>query len=136
MVMRCILVMLLRITESHRGKGVNRMTTAIARKLDSIKNRSGVSAREVAQMLATTPQTVSRWQTGRASPQPPSLDRLLKLDWIADQLGSIYEPDEARLWLFAPHAELEGRSPADLIAEGRTDEVLEIIDRLQTASYA
>jgi DNA-binding transcriptional regulator YiaG len=46
------------------------MATAIARKLDSIKNRSGVSAREVAQLWATTPQTVSRWQTGRASPQP------------------------------------------------------------------
>ena len=116
--------------------GVNRdMATAIARKLDSIKKRSGVSAREVAQLLATTPQTVSRWQTGRASPQPGSLDRLLKLDWIADQLGSLYEPDEARLWLFSPHAELDGQSPADLIADGRTDEVLEIIDRLQSAAY-
>ena len=111
------------------------MSTAIARKLDSIKSRSGVSAREVAQMLATTPQTVSRCQTGRASPQPPSLDRLLKLDWIADQLASVYAPDEARLWLFSPHAELAGRRPADLIAEGRTDEVLEIIDRLQSAAY-
>ena len=112
------------------------MTTAIARKLDSIKQRGGVNAREVAQLLATTPQTVSRWQSGRSSPQPGSLDRLLKLDWIADQLGSVYEPDEARLWLFSPHAELEGRSPADLIADGRTDEVLEIIDRLQSAAYA
>ena len=111
------------------------MATAIARKLDSIKNRSGVSAREVAQLWATTPQTVSRWQTGRGSPQPGSLDRLLKLDWIADQLGSVYEPDEARLWLFSPHAELDGQSPADLIAEERTDEVLEIIDRLQSAAY-
>ena len=111
------------------------MSTAIARKLDSIKSRSGVSAREVAQLLGTTPQTVSRWQTGRASPQPPSLDRLLRLDWIADQLSSVYDPDEARLWLFSPHSELGGLRPADLIADGRTDEVLEIIDRLQSASY-
>lgn len=111
------------------------MATAIARKLDSIKNRSGISAREVAQLLATTPQTVSRWQTGRTSPQPGSLDRLLKLDWIADQLGSVYEPDEARLWLFSPHTELDGRSAAELIAEGRTEEVLAIIDRLQSSSH-
>lgn len=111
------------------------MVTAIARKLDSIKDRGGISAREVAQLLSTTPQTVSRWQTGRASPQPGSLDRLLKLDWIADQLASLYEPDEARLWLFSPHPELDGRRPADWIAEERTDEVLEIIERLQTASY-
>jgi transcriptional regulator with XRE-family HTH domain len=112
------------------------MATAIARKLDSIKNRSGISAREVAQLLATTPQTVSRWQNGRASPQPGSLDRLLKLDWISDQLGSVYDPDEARLWLFSPHAELDGQSAAELIAEGRMDEVLAIIDRLQSSSYA
>lgn len=112
------------------------MTTAIARKLESIKGRGGISAREVAQLLDTTPQTVSRWQTGRASPQPSSLDRLLKLDWLADQLASLYEPGEARLWLFSPHAQLGGDRPADLIAVGRTDEVLEIIDRLQTASYA
>ena len=111
------------------------MTTAIARKLHSIKDRGGISAREVAQLLDTTPQTVSRWQTGRASPQPTSLDRLLKLDWIADQLASLYESDEARLWLFSPHAELDGLRPADLIAAGRTDEVLEIIDRLQSAAY-
>ena len=111
------------------------MTTAIARKLRSIKDRGGISAREVAQLLDTTPQTVSRWQRGRASPQPTSLDRLLKLDWIADQLGSLYESDEVRLWLFSPHAELDGLRPADLIAAGRTDEVLEIIDRLQSASY-
>lgn len=98
-------------------------------------HHSSVSAREVAQLLDTTPQTVSRWQTGRGSPQPTSLDRLLKLDWIADQLGSVYESDEARLWLFSPHAELDGLRPADLIAAGRTEEVLEIIDRLQSASY-
>lgn len=111
------------------------MATAVARKLDSIKERGGISAREVAQLLATTPQTVSRWQTGRASPQPGSLDRLLKLDWIADQLGSVYEPDEARLWLFSPHGELDGRSAAELIAEGRMDDVLAIIDRLQSSSH-
>ena len=111
------------------------MSTAVARKLDSIKNSSGIKAREIAQLLATTPQTVSRWQTGRSSPQPQSLDRLLKLDWIGDQLATIYEPDEARLWIFSPHPDLEGLRPADLIAENRFDEVLELIDQLQSAAY-
>lgn len=69
------------------------------------------------------------------SPQPDSLDRLLKLDWLADQLGSIYEPDEARLWLFKPHLELKGQRPADLIASDRIDLVLALIDRLQSAAY-
>ena len=109
--------------------------SALARKLDSIKCASGIRAREVAQLLDTTPQTVSRWQTGKASPQPSSLDRLLKLEWLADQLATVYSPDEARLWLFSPHSELSGRRPADYIAEGRIDKILEVIERLQTGAF-
>lgn len=111
------------------------VVNAVAKRLEGIQERSGISGREVAQLLTTTPETVSRWRTGRTSPQPGNLERLLKLDWLADQLSSIYEPDEARLWLFSPHAELDGNSPAELIAEGRIDEVLAVIDRLQSGAY-
>lgn len=111
------------------------MSTALARKLESIKGSGGISSREVAQLMSTTPQTISRWQTGKASPQPSSLDRLLKLDWLTDQLASIYEPDEARFWLFSPHSDLESKSPADFIAEDKIDRILDIIDRLQSAAY-
>jgi transcriptional regulator with XRE-family HTH domain len=103
--------------------------------LESIKARGGISGREVAQLLNTTPETVSRWMQGRTTPQPKALDRLLWLDWLADQLGAFYEPDEARLWLFSPHQELEGLRPADLIAEGNIEHVLAIVDRLQSGAY-
>ena len=109
--------------------------SAVAKRLDSIKARGGISGREVAQLLNTTPETVSRWQQGRTTPQPKALDRLLWLDWLAEQLGSIYEPDEARLWLFSPHRDLHGSRPADLIAEGDIEPVLAIVDRLQSGAY-
>ena len=109
--------------------------SAVAARLERIRRRGGISGREVAQLLNTTPQTVSRWKQGRASPQPDRLDRLLWLDWIADQLHEVYEPEEARLWLFAPHPELDGKRPADLIAANQTDEVLAIIDRLRSGAY-
>lgn len=112
------------------------MTSALAVRLDSIKARGGVRAREIAQLLDTTPQTVSRWQTGRAEPQPEGLQRLLALEWLVEQLADFYPPDEARLWLFSRHTQLAGRRPADLIAEGRTEEVLAIIDQLRDGAYA
>lgn len=111
------------------------MSSALAKKLDEIQERSGISGREVAQLLATTPQTVSRWHQGRTSPHPASLDRLLKLDWLVDQLAAVYDSGEARLWLFSPHADLAGNTPAQTIAEDRMDEVLAIIDRLQSGAY-
>lgn len=111
------------------------MTNAVAKRLESIQEHSGISGRDVAQLLETTPQTVSRWRTGQSSPQPRYLERLLTLEWLVSQLAAYYTSDEAKLWLFSPHPLLDGRRPADLIAERRTDEVLQLIDQLDSASY-
>ena len=111
------------------------MSNAVAKRLELIQERSGISGRDVAQLIATTPQTVSRWRIGHSSPQPRHLDRLLTLEWLVSQLATYYSAEEAKLWLFSPHLQLDGRRPADLIAERRTDEVLRLIDQLDSAAY-
>jgi transcriptional regulator with XRE-family HTH domain len=111
------------------------MTSAVAHRLDSIKHRAGVRSREIAELLDTTPQTVSRWQQGRVDPQPAKLHQLLALEWLATQLAEFYEPDDARLWLYSPHKLLAGRRPAELIAEGDIDSVLALIDQLRDGAY-
>ena len=127
------------LTRTSRSPNLERevltVTSAVASRLDSIKNKGGVRSREIAQLLETTPQTISRWQTGRAEPQPDGLQRLLALEWLVEQLADLYSPDEARLWLFSRHTLLGGRRPADLIAEGRTEEVLALIDQLRDGAY-
>jgi len=111
------------------------MPNALANRLDSIQAHSGISGRDVAQLLSTTPQTVSRWRTGQASPQPRLLERLLTLEWLTAQLADYYSAEEAKLWLFSPNRQLGGARPADLIADQRTDEVLQLIDQLDSAAY-
>ena len=111
------------------------MTSAVALRLDSIKERAGVRSREIAEMLDTTPQTVSRWQQGRVDPHPAKLHQLLALEWLATQLAEFYEPDDARLWLYSPHKLLAGKRPAELIADGDTDSVLALIDQLRDGAY-
>ena len=44
------------------------MPGAVAAKLDSIKEKTGIRGRQVADLVGTTPQTVSRWQQGRVDP--------------------------------------------------------------------
>jgi transcriptional regulator with XRE-family HTH domain len=110
--------------------------TALARKLDLIREDAGVQGREIAQLLGTTPQTVSRWRTGKAEPQRRSLDRLLTLAWLAEELAEFYPADEARLWLFSPHRLLDGERPADRIERGRIDDVLALVAQLRDGSYA
>lgn len=111
------------------------MGSALAQRLESIQTNTGITGRDVALLIDTTPQTVSRWRTGQSSPQPRHLERLLTLDWLAAQLAAYYTAEEAKLWLFSPHPLLDGARPADLIADARTDEVLQLIDQLDSAAY-
>lgn len=111
------------------------MSTALARRLDSIKTHAGIKARDIAQLLDTTPETVSRWQRGKVDPQPDRLKRLLALEWVMDQLAEFYEPDEARLWLFSPHRLLGGRTPANCLQQRDFDEVMAVIDQLRDGAY-
>ena len=111
------------------------MASAVANRLDSIRDRGGIKSREVAQLLDTTPQTVSRWRTGKVEPQPDRLQRLLTLEWLLAELAEFYEPDEAHLWLFAPHRLLGGERPASRIQQGKLDDVLALIAQLRDGAY-
>src|SRR5439155_22691089 len=97
--------------------------SAIARKLDTIKKKGGMRLVDVANILGARPETVSRWNQGKAFPHSSTEKQLLELEWVVEQLAGLYEPKEARLWLFSRQKGLAGRIPAELIAEGKTDEV-------------
>ena len=112
------------------------MTTSVARRVDSIKKRALISSSNIAQLVGTTPQTLSRWSTGRHEPQREHLERLLTLDYVAEQLSEFFEPSDVKMWLFAPHPELASARPADLLADGRIEEVLAVIERLRDSAYA
>jgi putative toxin-antitoxin system antitoxin component (TIGR02293 family) len=118
-----------------QGDGETFMTSAVARKLDSIKQRTSIPASSIAEMIGATPQTLSRWATGKNDPQREHLDRLLEFDYLTERLAEFFAPEDARLWLFAPHPQLNGERPADLVAKGRQKEVLAVIARLQDSAF-
>ncbi len=111
------------------------MPGAVAARLDSIQTKAGIRGREVASLVGTTPQTVSRWRQGRVEPQPAHLNRLLTLEWLASELAEFYDAGEARLWLFSRHRLLDGHTPADRIQAGRIEDVLALIEQLKTGAY-
>jgi transcriptional regulator with XRE-family HTH domain len=111
------------------------MAGALATRLDKVQQKGGITAREVAQLLNTTPETVSRWRAGRTQPQPDRRDYLLRLEWLISELADLYSPEEARLWLFSPHKLLGGDRPADRIQQGRIEDVLTVIAQLKDGAY-
>src|SRR5690349_12576746 len=111
------------------------MSSAIAVRLREIIAKAGVTAKEVSRLLNTTPETVSRWNTGKTEPQPTSRDDILRLEWLVSELAELYPPQEARLWLFSPHKQLAGETPAEAIANGRMEDVLRIIAQLKDGAF-
>lgn len=111
------------------------MSTAIARKLEAINEKGAIRAVDVANMLGTRPETVSRWNQGRAFPHPDTQRQLLELEYIIDQLSDLYEPKEARLWLFSRQKLLKGETPAKLIQEKRSAEVIAVVDQLRDGVF-
>ena len=111
------------------------MSAALANRLERIRELGGIKGREIAQLMDTTPETVSRWNTGKIEPQPGRLEKLLMLEWMIDELAEFYAPDEARLWLFSPNRMLGGSRPVDHIQKGRIDEVRALIAQLRDGAY-
>jgi hypothetical protein len=111
------------------------MTGAVARRLDSLRTKGAMKNIEVANLLGTRPETVSRWNQGRAYPHAATEKTLLELEYIVDELSDFYEPNEARQWIFAPQKLLAGASPAELIRAGRIDEVMRLVGQLRDAVH-
>lgn len=111
------------------------MSNAVARKLDSIRSKGGMKNIDVANVLGLRPETVSRWNQGKAFPQPDAERTLLELEYVIDELSDFYDPQEARLWLFSRQKLLNGEVPAELIQKGRVDEVRSVIAQLRDSVF-
>ena len=109
--------------------------TALARKLTTITEKGGMRLVDVANVLGTRPETVSRWNQGKAFPRSDAQRTLLDLEYIIEQLADFYEPQEARLWLFSRQKLLGGAIPAELIQQGKAQEVIAVIDQLRDSVH-
>lgn len=104
--------------------------------LDTINKKGGISFRQVAELMNTRPETVSRWKTGRAAPHPEAYKKLASLSWLVTELSEFYDPEQARMWLFTPQRLLNGETPAERIEADRLDDVIAIIKRLQDGAFS
>lgn len=110
-------------------------TNAIARRLTSIEEKASMRSSDIANVLNVRPETVSRWNQGKAFPHPSTEKQILELDFIVDQLSDFFSPDEARLWLFSRQKLLDGRVPADIIQSGNVDDVLGAVNQLREGVF-
>jgi uncharacterized protein (DUF2384 family) len=51
------------------------------------------------------------------------------------ELFEIYQPEGALVWLFHPHPQLDGETPASRIEAGDIDSVTALIDQLGSGAF-
>lgn len=104
--------------------------TAVARYIDTLQDQGGLKGTDIANFTDVSSATVHRWKAGTHLPHPDTQLLLAQLHYIVSRLDEYYTPAEVRLWLYAPHPQLEGRRAIDAIVAGRATEVIAILDRL------
>ena len=108
---------------------------AVRKTIEDIKALGMLSGVDVANIADVSKATVSRWTTGKASPQPRTQLVLSDLRYIVNRLDEFYAPDEIRIWLISRNELLGGETAMDLIHQNRTEEVLAAIERLDSLTY-
>lgn len=111
------------------------MSTAVSKTIDDLKDRGGLKGIDVANITRVSKATVSRWSAGTHAPHPRTQLVLSDLRYVVDKLAEFYTRDEIRLWLNARNDLLDGQRALDLIHDGRTEVVLEAIERLGDMAY-
>ena len=114
---------------------MNARTGAMPRYIDDLNEQGGLSGTDIANIAAVSKATVSRWKSGTVRPQPNTQLVLSDLHYIVGRLSEYYEPQDIRLWLYAPHPQLDGKRAIDLINQNRSADVLRILDRLDAEVY-
>jgi transcriptional regulator with XRE-family HTH domain len=111
------------------------MASAVAKIIDDLRERGGLRGMDVANIVAVSPATVSRWTSGKAFPHPKTQLLISDLRYVVDRLADFYTPEETRVWLYSKHRLLDGERPIDLINTAQADRVLMIIESLDEGTY-
>jgi transcriptional regulator with XRE-family HTH domain len=111
------------------------MSTAVARIITDLRDRGGLQGKDIANIVSVSPATVSRWTSGKGTPELRTQTMIAELRYVVDRLAEFYSPDETRLWLHTKHPLLRGERAIDLINAGRTEDVLAIIESLDSGAF-
>lgn len=95
----------------------------------------GMTDEDIAAIADAPIAAIAGWKRGHAKPPPRHALILADLRHVTERLAAYYAPHEVRHWLHAPHPQLDGARPADLIRQSRSIAVSAAIDRLDGEVY-
>jgi hypothetical protein len=91
---------------------------------------------DIASATGATPTSVRHWRSGRTSPGGAHAERLAELSSIARRLALVMRPSGIGVWVNEPVPALNGDKPIDRIAQGKSNDVAELISGLEDPGAA
>ena len=88
------------------------MSTALSRILDHLRDDGGLQGKDIANIVAVSPATVSRWSNGKATPDLRTQTVIADLRYVVDRLADFYTTEETRLWPTPSTPCWEGSAPS------------------------
>jgi uncharacterized protein (DUF2384 family) len=114
---------------------VSTVQGVVPRYLDELQVVGGLKGTDIANITDVSKATVTRWKQGSTKPHTRTQFVLSDLHYVVGRLGEYYSPEEIRAWLYARHPQLNGERPIDLICQNRSEEVLNVLERLDAETY-
>lgn len=101
-------------------------TIALADQLNHLRARVPLSEQDVARATGAEQATVRQWIERKAAPMGVEANRLAELIAVVEEMALNIEPDGIPEWLRDEIPALEGETPADVIASGGYQGVIDI----------
>lgn len=93
-----------------------------------------LTTQELAEVTGVGVRQVLYWASGSHRPRGESRDRLLEVDYVVRQLSEIYTPEGVDVWIHARNTDLGGQRPIDCLRQGKFDQLLLAIERLNSGA--
>ena len=111
------------------------MATAIQKVLEALRDQGGLEPRDIPNIVGVFPPIVVEWLSDKGTPDARTQIVMAELRYVIDRLAGFYRAYEIRRWLHAPQPMLDGLRAIDLITAGRTADVLNVIECLDSGAY-
>ena len=90
---------------------------------------------QLARLAGRSERTARRWLAGETEPRGAARRQLAEISAVLEEYSKAFPGGSASSWIERPNPELDFRSAADLIADGRTREVLGLLVALGEGVY-
>jgi hypothetical protein len=101
-------------------------TIALADQLNRLRARVPLSEQDIARATGAEPATVRQWIERKAAAMGVEANRLAELIAVVEEMALNIERDSIQEWLRDGIPALEGETPADVIASGGYQRVIDI----------